>query len=373
MSLLIDDDIKLLRDSARRFFAGTDSVRTLRRLRDGRDFAALARGCWDGIVALGFSGILIPEEFGGAGLECRASIQIAEMMGRALATGPFLSTSVMSATALRHGSNAALKAALLPRIAAGTVVAFAGEEQARHQPFSIATRACREGDGFRISGRKIAVIDGNIAEKFIVVAHMADEPHDLRIFLVDSGAAGISATAGMGVDGRPWVAVTFRDVRATDADLVCGPHEALALLDRVYDVGRLHLAAEMLGAAEEAFERTLDYLKTRVQFGRRIGEFQALQHRAAILFGELEIARSTLLKAAESEGGDRFAEFVSLAKAKIGEVAKRVTTEAVQLHGGIGVTDDFDIGFYLKRAKASSEQLGDWAFHAERYAKIQGL
>jgi alkylation response protein AidB-like acyl-CoA dehydrogenase len=165
------------------------------------------------------------------------------------------------------------------------------------------------------------------------------------------------------------VEIEFRDVPAAAADLICDPRHAPHLLDRAYDAGRLHLAAEMLGAAQEAFDRAVEYLKTRVQFGKKIGEFQALQHRAAILFGELEIARSTVLKAAATGS----AEHISMAKARVGEIAKHVAGEAVQFHGGIGVTDDFDLGFFLKRIRAASEQLGDSAFHTERYAALQGL
>jgi alkylation response protein AidB-like acyl-CoA dehydrogenase len=156
---------------------------------------------------------------------------------------------------------------------------------------------------------------------------------------------------------------------------LCTADRSMAVLDKVYDIGRLHLAAEMLGAGQEAFDRMVDYLKTRSQFGRLIGEFQALQHRAAILFGELEVARSVVLKAAMAYDANdaKAAEWISLAKARVGEIAKHVTTEALQLHGGIGMTDDFDLGFYLKRVRALSERLGDTAFHAERYARLRGL
>ena len=369
MALLLDDNTKMVRDSAQKFLKGTDSLRALRHRRDMRDLGGLTRGAWDGLVELGFSGMLVPEKFGGSDLDFRASTQVSEMMGSTLSTGPFLSTAVMAATALRYGDNEPLKAAILPRIVTGMVVAIAGEETSRHDPHAITTSAGKENGGFRISGRKSVVIDGNIAEKLIVVARSAENSDQLLMLLVDAAAPGVAITTRMGVDSHPMVAMSFDDVAVAQDQLICGGDPASALLDRIYDAGRLHLAAEMLGAAQEAFDRTLSYLKTRVQFGRRIGEFQALQHRAAILFGELEIARSTLPKAA----GDPSAEHVSLAKAKIGEVAKHVTTEAVQLHGGIGVTDDFDIGFFLKRVRAASERLGDPAFHAGRYAAFQGL
>ncbi len=190
----------------------------------------------------------------------------------------------------------------------------------------------------------------------------------MLLFLIDAQAPGITVKSRRGIDSRPIVDIEFRDVPAAPVDLICDPRHAPHLLDRAYDAGRLHLAAEMLGASQECFDRTIEYLKTRVQFGKKIGEFQALQHRAALLFGELEIARSTVLKAAATGTP----EFVSMAKARVGEIAKKAATEAIQMHGGIGVTDDFDLGFYLKRIRTAAELLGDSAFHAERYARHSG-
>jgi alkylation response protein AidB-like acyl-CoA dehydrogenase len=364
LSYLLTDDAKMLRDSAEKFFASVEAPKLLRLWRDARNLDGAARGAWDGMVELGFAGVLIPEEFGGVGLSAQASVQIAEMMGKSLAGGPFVSSAVMAATAIVGSDNAALKAALLPTIAGGTVVALATEESSRHKPHTIEMAAQRDSTGFRISGRKTAVVDGSIASQLIVVAR---DGSDHVMLLVDAGAPGITVTSRLGLDSRPLVDIAFDTVAASD--LVCDPSETLELLDRAYDAGRLHLAAEMLGAAQECFDRAVEYLKTRVQFGKKIGEFQALQHRAAILFGELEIARSTVLKAAASPTP----EFVSLAKARVGDIARKAALEAIQLHGGIGVTDDFDLGFYLKRIRTAAELLGDSAYHAERYARIQGL
>jgi acyl-CoA dehydrogenase len=364
LSYLLTEDAKMLRDSAEKFFAGSDAIKQTRQWRDTRDLDASARGAWDGMVELGFAGTLIPEEFGGVGLNLQASLQIAEMMGKSLAGGPFLSSAVMATTTILGGNNEALKAELLPAIAGGTVVALATEESARHRPHAIETIARHDGAGFRIAGRKIAVLDGNIADRLIVVAR----DHDSYVMLIaDAKAPGITVTSKLSIDSRPLVTIAFDDVPAQH--LVCDPSETLALLDRAYDAGRLHLAAEMLGGAQECFDRAVEYLKTRVQFGKKIGEFQALQHRAATLLGELEIARSVVLKAAASPTP----QFVSMAKARVGDIASKTLLEAIQMHGGIGVTDDFDLGFYLKRIRAAAELLGDSAFHAERYAKLQGL
>jgi len=364
LSYLLTDDAKMLRETADRFFGGSDAIKHTRAWRNTRDLTASARGAWDGMVALGFAGTLIPEEFGGVGLNIQASLQIAEMMGKSLAGGPFVSSAVMAATAILDGNNAALKAELLPAIAGGAVVALAAEESARHKPHAIETMARRDGAGFRITGRKTAVIDGNIAGSLIVVARDGDRH---MMLVADAKAPGVTVTSRLGVDSRPLVDIAFENVEADG--LVCDPAETLALLDRVYDSGRLHLAAEMLGAAQECFDRAVEYLKTRVQFGKKIGEFQALQHRAAILLGELEIARSVVLKAASAPTP----ELISMVKARVGDIAKKAALEAIQMHGGIGVTDDFDLGFYLKRIRTVAELLGDSAFHAERYAIIRGL
>ncbi len=367
MSYILNDDAQALRESAGRFFAESDSLKLLRQRRDARDLSGAARGAWDGMVELGFAGTLIPEEFGGVGLGHDASVQISEMMGRSLTAAPFMASAVMAATAIIHGNNGRLKSELLPAIAGGMIIALAGEESARHSPHVVDTAARVDGKGFSLTGRKIAVLSGNVADRLLVVARGEDGTP--MLFAVEAAAPGITVTARMGLDSQPLVEIAFDNVRVSSGDLVCEPSETLALIDRAYDAGRLHLAAEMLGAAQEAFDRTIEYLKTRIQFGKKIGEFQALQHRAAILFGELEIARSAVLKAATTPD----AEWVSLAKAKVSEVAKRAAGEAVQMHGGIGVTDDFDMGFFLKRIRAASELLGDSAFHAERYAKLRGL
>jgi acyl-CoA dehydrogenase len=375
VSYLIDDDMKMLRESAARLFAGADTVRTLRRLRDARDLAGLARGVWPAMSALGLAGILVPEAYGGAGLGARTSTQVAETMGVGLATGPFIASAVMGATAVLAGENEALKDRLLPDVAAGgTVLALAAEETERHRPDQIRTVARREGRSYRLSGRKVAVIGGNLAD-WLVVAAQDDAAGGLGLFLVDAHAAGLAFDLGIGIDSHPTVNVTLSEVTVDSGSRIAGPEHADTALERALDAGRLHLAAEMLGVAQEAFDRTVDYLKTRVQFGKKIGEFQALQHRAAILLGEIEIARSVVMKAASlwDEGDAAAKAYVSLAKARLGDIARRVTTEAVQLHGGIGMTDDFDIGLFLKRARAASELLGDGAFHAERWARLQGM
>jgi alkylation response protein AidB-like acyl-CoA dehydrogenase len=375
MKLVHDETMRLLRESAGRCFAELEPAGALRRRRDARELDALARGGWEAMVPLGLPGVLVADEFGGSGLGFRESVQVSEMMGRTLATGPYLSTAVMAATALGPGGNARLRRELLPAIARGeAILALAAEERDRHKPLDIETRARRNGGSWLISGRKIAVIDANIADRLIVLARDEAAPERLLLPVVDAAAPGVARKASLGLDSHPLCTVELSDAPADADDLICAPEHTAALLDHIHDAGRLHLAAELVGLAAEAFDRAVDYLKTRVQFGRRIGEFQALQHRAAILFGEIEVAASVVLKAATlHDGGDsRFPAYASLAKAKAGEVARHVTAEAVHFHGGLGMTDDFDIGFYLKRARAAAERLGDTAFHQERWLALQG-
>ena len=368
MALVLDADASAIREAALKFMRDADPIAKLRQTRDAKDGGATVRGVWIDFVELGFAGALIPEEFGGAGLSALSTIQIAESMGRTLATAPFVASGVMAATALLEGTNDALKKDLLPQIAAGRILALAVDESARHRPANFAMRAHKEGGNYRLSGVKQAVIAGGVAEDFIVAAS-GDSSAEVVLLLVSAKAKGLTVETRTPMDSLPVAALTFENVEVPVSALVAGPADGARVLEKALDLGRLHLSAEMLGAADEAFERTVEYLKTRVQFGKPIGEFQALQHRAALLFGALEVARSALLKAAV-EGG---AANISLAKAEIGETARHVTTAAVQLHGGIGVTDEFDIGLFLKRVRVAAQALGDNAWHAERYARLNGL
>jgi acyl-CoA dehydrogenase len=241
----------------------------------------------------------------------------------------------------------------------------------------VKTRAETSGNGFRISGAKTFVLDGHVADKLIVAARTSGadtETNGITLFLVDRAAAGLSVKRTIMVDSRNAADITFDHVQVSGDDILGTVDGGFGLLDKVLDAGRTCLAAEMLGISAESFDRTVDYLKQREQFGKKIGEFQALQHRAAHLFCEVELGRSVVLKALQAiDAGDSHAPaLASLAKAKMGEVAKLATNEAVQMHGGIGMTDDFDIGFFMKRARAAMETFGDLSFHGDRLARIQG-
>jgi acyl-CoA dehydrogenase len=328
------------------------------------------------MAEMGFAGAAIPEAYGGAGMGMVVAGLIAEAIGRNLSMAPFLSSSVVAATAIARGGTDEQKAALLPRMAAAElIVALAADEKARHAPAHIEARAEPSGNGFRLTGTKSFVLDGTVADRLIVAARTSGDAADragITLFLVDPKAEGVSVEARSMVDSRPAARVTLDGVQVDGADVLGGVGEGWPILEAALDAGRACLAAEMLGVAAQSFETTVEYLKTREQFGRPIGSFQALQHRAAHLFCEIELARSVTLKAlrAMDEGDLRAPVFASLAKAKVGEVAKLATNEAVQMHGGMGMTDDVDVGLYMKRARAAAETFGDAAFHGDRIARI---
>ncbi len=378
MPLVLNDEQRMVKDSADGFFASEAPVSQLRKLRDEKHADGFDRGLWAKMAEMGFAGVAIPEQFGGAGLGMVAAGLIQEAIGRNLSLSPFLSSAVLSATILARGGSDEQKAALLPKMAAAElIVALACDEAARHTPAHVATRAEAAGNGFRLSGTKTFVLDGHVADKLIVAARTSDaedEAVGITLFLVDPKLAGVSVSRKILVDSRNAAIVVLDGCQVDGADVIGEVGGGYTLLEAALDAGRACLAAEMLGVAAQSFATTVDYLKQREQFGQKIGSFQALQHRAAHLFCEVELARSATLRALQAldAGEDRAPFYVSLAKAKAGEVAKLATNEAVQMHGGIGMTDDYDIGFFMKRARAAGETFGDTAFHGDRLATLMG-
>jgi alkylation response protein AidB-like acyl-CoA dehydrogenase len=267
---------------------------------------------------------------------------------------------------------------LLPAIAGGDiVVALASDEKNRHAPHSIATRAAGGSGRFKLSGRKLHVLDGHVADRLIVTARTSSDVESrdgITLFLIDARANGVVVTRTPTVDNHNAAAVELRDVAVSDSDVVGTFDKGAVVLDAVLDAGRAVLAAELLGVAEESFERTLTYLREREQFGAKIGTFQSLQHRAAHLFCEIELVRSVVLRTLQALDAQEptASNLVCLAKAKATDVARIATNEAVQMHGGIGMTDEFDIGFFMKRARAAGETFGDYYYHADRFAQLAG-
>ncbi len=377
MALVLTDEQAMIRDSAEGFFAEKAPVSELRRLRDANDATGFSRELWRAMAEMGFAGILVPEAHGGVGLGYVAAGLVQEAIGKNLTLSPMLSTAILGATAVTAGGNDDQKAALLPKIASGDLLlALAVEERSRHAPNHVETRAEPSGNGFKLTGRKTFVLDGHVADKLIVAARTDGDVGDtqgITLFLVNRNAQGLTTERTIMVDSRNAARVQLDGVQVDGADVLGGVGGGWPVLERVLDAGRACLAAEMLGVSSESFRVTVDYLKQREQFGVKIGSFQALQHRAAHLFCEIELLRSATLRALQAldEGGNA-ALFVSLAKGKAGEVAKLATNEAVQMHGGIGMTDEFDIGFFMKRARAAMETFGDIAFHGDRMARMMG-
>ena len=378
MALALTDDQKMIRDSADGFFKTEAPVAQHRKLRDDADATGFDRNLWSKMAEMGFAGVLVPEAHGGAGFGHVAAGLIMEAIGRNLSAAPMLSTAILGVTALTAAGTAEQQSKYLPLIAEGRrLFALAADEAARHNPAHVATTATPSGNGFKLNGTKGFVLDGHVADTLIIAARTSGEIGDkagITLFLVDAKTPGIDTLRRSMVDSRNAARITLTDVQVDGADVLGEVGQGFAILDTILDAGRACLAAEMLGVSGESFDRTIDYLKQREQFGQKIGSFQSLQHRAAHLFCEVELARSATLRAltALDEKDDRASLFASLAKAKSGEVAKLATNEGVQMHGGIGMTDDFDIGFYMKRARAAQETFGDIAFHGDRLARIMG-
>ena len=378
MALVLNEEQTMLRDSAQAFLAENAPIAQLRKLRDGRDATGYSPELWRGFASMGFAGALVPEAHGGLGLGPIEAGAIMEAIGRNLVASPFLSTSVLAATALVHGGNSAQQAAWLPKIAAGeAVVALAADESSKHRPNRIATRAEPKGGSFTLSGAKTFVVDGHVANLLIVAARTAggqDDADGVTLFLVDPKAKGVRIERTVMVDAHNAARVSLDGVEVTADAVLGGVGAGRALLDTVLDAGRAALASEMVGVADEAFERTMGYIKDRQQFGQPIGSFQALQHRAAHLYTEIEVTRAAVIKAQQALAADPSGSgrLVSLAKARAGMSTTLAVQEGVQMHGGMGMTDDFDVGLFMKRLRVTQELFGDDAFHADRLATLAG-
>ncbi|MGJ4959002.1 acyl-CoA dehydrogenase family protein [Bradyrhizobium sp. HKCCYLRH2015] len=378
MPLLLTEEQSMLRDSARGLINDKAPVSHLRKLRDVRDETGFSRELWATFAEMGFAGLLVPEEHGGSGLGAVEAGVVMEEIGRTLMPSPFFATAVLSASALTRAGSAAQKSEYLPKIANGALLAaLALDEGAKHRPLHTTLQAARSGNGFKLSGAKAMVVDGHVADLLLVVGRSAGAPGErdgLTLFLVDPKAKGVVIERTIMVDAHNAARVTLDNVEVT-ADHVLGEVDGgAATLSAVLDLGRGAVASEMVGLSEEVFGRTVAYLKERKQFGKAIGEFQALQHRAAQLYIEIEITRAAVLKALQALDADPAGApaAVAVAKARAGTTATRAVQEGVQMHGGMGMTDQFDIGFFMKRARVCEEMLGDANYHAAQLAQLRG-
>ena len=379
MGLLLNEDEAMLRDSAEGFFNDKAPVSALRKLRDTNDAIGFDRDLWREMADMGFAGVLIPEEFGGVDMGYMAAGLLAEQMGRNLSASPFFSSAVLGASAINSGGSDDQKTQYLPAISSGkTIIALALDEGGKHNPAGMTATAKKSGNGFQISGVKAMVVDGHVADALIVAARTSGAPGDkdgLSLFIVDPKTKGVTTERTIMVDSRNAARIDF-DNAEVSGDALLGPLDGgVAILDKVLSGGRAVLAAELLGASSQAFAITTEYLKERKQFGKIIGEFQALQHRAAHLYSELEVCRSAVLAAltALDAGDENAGLYAGMAKAKLGNTAKLAALEGVQMHGGVGMTDEYDIGLFLKRIRAPQELFGDAHYHMDAIAKMKGF
>lgn len=379
MSLVLTEEQEFLKNTAAEFVQEHSPVTHLRELRDNRDETGFSRKLWKQMGELGWPGILLSEGYGGAGLGLAELGVVMEECGRTLAPYPFLSTVIFGAGAIELGGSEAQKQAILPGVAAGeTILAFAFQETPRFDPYHIECSAKASGGGFEINGEKVLVLDGHVADHLIVAARTNGAPgvrDGLTLFLVDPKTKGVEITRTIMVDSRNAAKICFEGVKV-GADAVLGEGgKGSDIFDTLIERGTVALSAELLGVLCEVFDRTVAYLKEREQFGVRIGSFQALKHRSAEMFCEVELSRSIVLDAlrAVDEERDHRERIVSAAKARCSDTAGLVTREGLQMHGGIGMTDEEEIGLFLKRAKAAELTLGDASYHRDRFARLTGF
>ncbi len=378
MKLLLSEEHQILKETAAEFVRSKTSLKRIRALRDSDDPSGFSRDLWHEMASLGWVGIVIPETYGGSGLGYSHLMVVMEEIGRGLMPEPMIPAALGSA-ALLLGGNEGQKRALLPAIVKGEALVALGYQEAgsRFDPGHVTARAEKSGRAWRLRGEKRLVLGGQVADSLIVSARTAGAAGDrsgVTLFLVDPKASGVTVTRQSLVDGRPAAIVRLDGVEVDAAAVVGEVDRGVAVLEAAIDRATAALAAEMLGSMLAAFDMTLGYLKTRKQFGVPIGTFQALKHRAAIVYTETELSRSAVMAACFGldEDSPQAPELVSLAKARLSDAFVLTANEAIQMHGGIGMTDEHDIGFFLKRARAAEMTFGDAAWHRRRYAEMRG-
>ena len=376
MDLVLTEDQELIAKTAADFVREKSPVARMRALRDANDATGFSRALWKEMAELGWVGIAFPEELGGAGLGFAELAVVLEALGKTLAPEPFLSSVLLGGQALALAGSEAQQQAWLPKLCAGdALLALAHQEaRSRYDVHHVETRAEKAGAGWKLTGEKIQVLDGHVADALLIPARISGAVADaagISLFLVSKGAAGLGVARQARLDSRGAALVKLAGVVG---ELVGAEGQAGALMDRVIDRATVGLCAEMLGGMEQAFALTVEHLKTRKQFDVPIGTFQALKHRAADVFIELELAKSAVMAAARAvdENDAELPRLVSLAKAKCSDAYVLATNEGVQMFGGVGMTDEYDIGLYMKRARAAELTFGDAAHHRARWASLGG-
>ena len=378
MALVINEEQQMLKESAQGFLAEFAPVAELRKQRDAGSEKGYADNLWSQMVDMGWAAILIPEAYGGLEFGHVGMGQIVEQTGRTLTASPLFATAILGVTAINQAGSEEQKAELLAAIAGGELTtALAVDEKIHHAPTEIGMSASAKGQGYVLNGSKRFVVDGSSANRLIVAARTGGDVGDkqgISLFIIDPATAGIEIERTEMVDCRNYANINFNNLEVPQSALLGEEGRGFQALSATLDVGNAFLAAEMLGIAQQTFDVTLQYLKERKQFGVLIGSFQSLQHRAAHWWSEIELCKSVVLKALQAldKADDNSPLLVSIAKAKLCEVAELATNEAIQMHGGIGMTDEYDIGFYIKRARPAAMLFGDYSYHGDRFALLSG-
>ena len=379
MKLILTEEQEFLRDTAKDFAQERTPVTHFRSLRDNKDENLWDKDIWQEMVNLGWSGILIPEEFGGSDFGVAGISVILQECGKTLTPSPLFSTGVLCAYAISNFGTQEQKEKYLSKIVSGEITtALAVDESSHHDPCKTLFKAEQKGSDFLLNGKKTFVIDGASADVLIILARTSGNSGDLAgltLFIVESNVDGIKKIKLDMADSRNYANIEFNDVECSNKSILGALESGGETVERILDIGRIAMSAEMLGNAESAFETTIDYLKQRKQFGVLIGTFQALQHRAAEMFCEIELTKSAVMAAIHGadENSNELQRLSSLAKTIAGETLNLVSNEAIQMHGGIGVTDEYDLGFFIKRSRVAEQIFGSSTYHTERYANLSGF
>jgi alkylation response protein AidB-like acyl-CoA dehydrogenase len=376
--MVLNEEQRLLQDTIDDFLSTNAPIEQLRHLRNSHDDKGYSTDLWQQLTDLGIPSILMPEEFGGLGFGFKGLGAVMQKMGRNLTASPLFSTVVLGVSTIELGGTESQQKSLLPNIASGQLtLALAIDETHHHQPLNTAATLLDQDGQLSITGEKVFVLDGHSADKLVVVARSSGNAGDtegLSLVLVDSDSAGVQIDRTKYMDGRNAANIIFNNVLVSQDQVIGELGKAHIILQQVLDRGVIAMAAEMLGGCQEVFDRTLQHLRDREQFGVKIGTFQALQHRAALMFCQIERSKSAVLSALASldKNSPDSSSQASLAKTLINDCYQHVSNEAIQMHGGMGVTDELDIGLFLKRARVSIQILGDSDFHKNRYAQLMG-
>lgn len=371
MPLILTEEQKMLKEAANEFLQTNSPLESFRKLRDD-NYKSFDPKVWEVFIEMGWTALTIPENYGGLDFGYTGLGQILEETGKTLTKSPLISSILLSATAIRLSDNENLKSKWLPNLMNGkTLMSLALDEKSFFDPNAIKSTAVLSDENLIINGEKQMVIDACNSDFIIVVANLNES---ISLFLVDVKSKGVEIKTDILMDAGSYSNISFKNVSIPAKNQLDIVIEGETILKSVLEIGAIGLSCEMLGSVQAAFNQTMDYIKERQQFGTKIGSYQGLQHRAAKLFCEIELCKSIILKALQSidDQNENLSKYAHLAKAKLGEVLKLTSNEAIQMHGGIGVTDDVNIGFYLKRARVIQRLLGDTNYHLDCLANQKG-